>query len=160
MPNNCNSIIKKVFYTLIVCLSASCISINDDNNFSTYKGKLSLNYNNIEQSSFNIAISLSSKDSIIQIKKPFYGNVLKIIVDKEKNLIFLPTEYSDSFNIPNEINRNFKYWLKQCLLSRNFDVERKIENIDFYFTCKKINNKTDYFIKYQNNSINGFVYNE
>ncbi len=139
-------------------MSASCASINEDNNLSAYKGKLLLNYNNIEQSSFNIDISLSNKDSIIQIKKPFYGNVLKIKVSQKKNLIFLPTEYSESFYVPDQINRNFKYWLKQCLLSRSFDVDRYIENIDFYFTCKTVNDKTDYLIKYQNSSINGFVY--
>ena len=158
MPNNCNSIIKKIFYTLVVCLSASCVSINDDNSLPPYKGKLLLDYNNIEQSSFNIDISFSNKDSIIQIKKPFYGNVLKIKVDQEKNLIFLPTEYSESFYVPDEINRNFKYWLKQCLLSRSFNIDKTIENIDFYFTCKTLNNKTDYLIKYQDISINGFLY--
>tara|TARA_B100001079_G_scaffold269109_1_gene280721 strand:- start:143 stop:625 length:483 start_codon:yes stop_codon:yes gene_type:complete len=157
MPNNCNSIIKKIFYTFVICLSASCVSINEDNNYSTYNGKLFLNYNNIEQSSFNIDIRLSNKDSIIQIKKPFYGNVLKINVDQRKNLIFLPTEYSKSFYVPSEINRNFKYWLRQCLLSRNFDVDKKIEKIDFYFSCKTTNNKTNYFIKYQESSINGFI---
>ena len=138
-------------------MSASCVSINEDNNYSTYNGKLYLNYNNIEQSSFNIDIRLSNKDSIIQIKKPFYGNVLKINVDQRKNLIFLPSEYSESFYVPSEINRNFKYWLRQCLLSRNFDVDKKIEKIDFYFSCKTTNNKTNYFIKYQESSINGFI---
>ena len=157
MPNSCNSILKNIFYTLIIFLSASCASIKNDNNLFIYTGKLLINQNNTNQLSFNLSVKLSKKDSIIQIKKPFYGNVLKIKVTEGKDLIFLPTENSYPFYVPKEINRNFKYWLKQCLLSNKLNINSVYDEIVFDFKCIKENNRTNFYISYQDFTINGFV---
>ena len=113
--------------------------------------------NGDEQFSFNININLARKDSIIQIKKPFYGNVLKIKVSESKNLVFLPYKDTSPFNVPEEINRNFKYWMRQCLLSNNLDVNNIIKDERFGFSCKSFKNKTDFNITYQNIILKGFV---
>ena len=142
---------------MVVCLSASCVSINDDNSLPPYKGKLLLDYNNIEQSSFNIDISFSNKGSIIQIKKPFYGNILKIKVSEGKNLVFLPTKNTQPFVVPRDVDRNFKYWLRQCLLSKKLNISNTYDEINFEFKCLKNKNRTNFYIKYDNFLIEGFV---
>ena len=113
--------------------------------------------NGDEQFSFNININLAKKDSIIQIKKPFYGNVLKIKVSENKNIVFLPNKGTSPFYVPEEINRNFKYWMRQCLLSNNLDVNNIIKDEMFSFSCKSFKNKTDFNIKYQKIILKGFV---
>ena len=88
MPNNCNSIIKTFFYTLVIALVSSCASMGNETNSNEYFGKLLISQNNVDKFSFNININLAKKDSIIQIKKPFYGNVLKIKVSEGKKFSF------------------------------------------------------------------------
>lgn len=59
--------------------------------------------------------------------------------------------------MPKEINRNFKYWLKQCLLSNTFNINSVYDEIVFDFKCIKENNRTNFYISYQDFTINGFV---
>ena len=161
MPNNCNSIIKTFFYVLLITLVSSCASLDKKDSSNEYFGKLLISQdNNDDKFSFNININLSKKDSIIQIKKPFYGNVLKIKVSEGKNLVFLPTRYSSPFYVPEEINRNFKYWLRQCLLSKNFYVDDVYEELIFTFSCENKEDKTNFYINYGNIYINGFLLRE
>jgi len=157
MPNNCSSIIKTFFYTLVIALVSSCASMGNETNSNEYFGKLLISQDGGEKFSFNTNINLAKKDSIIQIKKPFYGNVLKIKVSEGKNLVFLPTKYSPPFYIPEDINRNFKYWLRQCLLSNNFYVNDTFEELIFSFSCENKKDKKNFYISYGNVSINGFV---
>ena len=156
MPNNCNSIIKKFIYVL-VCITVSCSTINKDNKYNFYSGKLLVESNNVEPVSLNIVISLSKLDSIIQLKKPFYGNVLIIKAKENKNLNIMPSKNSNPFYIPDAINRNFKHWLRQCLLSRDFNVNELIESSYFDFTCSRKDNKVNFSISYQENLINGYL---
>ena len=136
----------------------SCASLDKKDSSNEYFGKLLISQdNNDDKFSFNININLSKKDSIIQIKKPFYGNVLKIKVQEGKNLIFLPTKNSSPFYVPEDINRNFKYWLRQCLLSKSLNIYEVIEELDFSFKCKQIKDKTNFYIMYENVYMNGFV---
>ena len=148
---------KTFFYTLIISLIVSCASINTSKGSTKYHGKLLISQDNVDKFSFNISINLAKKDSIIQIKKPFYGNVLKIKVNEGKNLVFLPTKYSSPFYVPEEINRNFKYWLRQCLLSKNFYVDDVYEELIFTFSCENKEDKTNFYINYGNIYINGFL---
>ena len=120
MPNNCSSILKKISYIFFLFFIVSCASLNNDIKSTPFTGKLLINQNNVEQFSFNININVAKNISIIQLKKPFYGNVLEIKVQDGKNLIFLPTESSQPFIVPKSVNRNFKYWIKQCLFSKSF----------------------------------------
>ena len=131
--------------------------MGNETNSNEYFGKFLISQDGGEKFSFSTNINLAKKDSIIQIKKPFYGNVLKIKVSEGKNLVFLPTKYSPSFYIPEEINRNFKYWLRQCLLSNNFYVNDTFEELIFSFSCENKKDKKNFYISYGNVSINGFV---
>lgn len=130
--------------------------MKNNNNSLTYNGKFILN-NNIDQSSFNINISLVNKETIIQITKPFYGNVLKIKFNKEKGLILLPTKFTEQFYISDEINKNFKYWLRQCLLSKDIVINEVFDDTYFNFNCITKNDKTSFEIIYNKFLINGFV---
>ena len=156
MPNNCNSIIKKFIYAL-VCITVSCSTINKDNKYNIYSGKLLVESSNVEPVSLNIVISLSKIDSIIQLKKPFYGNVLIIEANENKNLNIMPTKKSNPFYIPDTVNRNFNYWLKKCLLSRSFNINELIEGSYFDFKCSRKDRKINFSISYKENLINGYL---
>ena len=107
--------------------------------------------------SLNIVINLSRQESIIQLKKPFYGNVLVIKTGKNKKLAILPYEYSYPFYIPDDVNKNFKYWLRQCLLSKNFNLNKSIEGSDFNFTCNHKDKKLNFEISYQKKFVSGYL---
>ena len=116
-----------------------------------------INQNNVEQFSFNININVAKNISIIQLKKPFYGNVLEIKVQDGKNLIFLPTESSQPFIVPKSVNRNFKYWIRQCLFSNKLDIYEDDEDIFFTFNCNKDGSRTNFSISYEDYYLKGFV---
>ena len=116
-----------------------------------------INQNNVEQFSFNININVAKNTSIIQLKRPFYGNVLEIKVQDGKNLIFLPTKSTEPFFVPKTVNRNFKYWLKQCLFSDKLDIYENYEGIFFGFKCNKNGSRTNFSINYEDYYLNGFV---
>ena len=78
MPNSCNSITKNLCIALLV---SSCASTQN------YQASISLNgkflaSNGSNTFPFNISLQSNSDKDIIQIKKPFYGNVLRAEVDK------------------------------------------------------------------------------
>ena len=142
---------------MLVCITVSCSTINKDNKYNIYSGKLLIESTNVKPVSLNIVISLSKPESIIQLKKPFYGNVLIIEVRENKNLNIVPTKNSNPFYIPDTVNRNFKYWLRQCLLSRGFNINELIEDSYFDFTCSRKDNKVNFSISYQENLIKGYL---
>jgi hypothetical protein len=157
MPNNCNSIIKKIFYALILCITVSCSTIKKDKEYSIYSGKLLVESMDTKPVSLNIVINLSRQESIIQLKKPFYGNVLVIKAGKKNKLAILPYEYSYPFYIPDDVNKNFKYWLRQCLLSKNFNLNKSIEGSDFNFICNHKDRKLNFEISYQKKFVSGYL---
>ena len=157
MPNNCNFIIKNIFYVFILSLLISCASLNpvDQNSFN-YLGKL-LIYKGNNSATYNINISLSKDESIIQIKKPFYGNVLNIRTFQSKDIFFDPSNNIRVFKVPDIVNANFHYWLTQCLLSQNLNILNNEEDIEYEFICSKEKNKTFYNIKYQEYNLEGYL---
>ena len=157
MPNNCSSILKKISYISSLFVIVSCASLNNDIKPTPFAGKVLINQNNVEQFSFNININVANNLSIIQLKKPFYGNVLEIKVQDGKNLIFLPTTSSQPFFVPKSVNRNFKYWIRQCLFSNKLDVYEDGEDIFFTFKCNKDGSRTNFSITYEDYYLNGFV---
>jgi len=157
MPNNCSSILKKISYIFFLFVIVSCASLNNDIKSTPFAGKLLINQNNVEQFSFNININVAKNISIIQLKKPFYGNVLEIKVQDGKNLIFLPTESSQPFIVPKSVNRNFKYWIRQCLFSNKLDIYEDDEDIFFTFKCNKDGSRTKFSISYEDYYLKGFV---
>ncbi len=157
MPNNCSSILKKISYIFFLFFIVSCASLNNDIKSTPFAGKLLINQNNVEQFSFNININVAKNTSIIQLKKPFYGNVLEIKVQDGKNLIFLPTKSSQPFVVPKSVNRNFKYWIRQCLFSNKLDIYEDDEDIFFTFKCNKDGSRTNFSIAYEDYYLKGFV---
>ena len=132
----------------------SCASINNSN-LIEYSGKLLINQNSIEQFSFNIHVTINRNISIIQIKKPLFGNVLKIIAPKDKYLTLIPSENGQSYDVPDYVKANFKYWLDRCLL----DNEHKTDNPEdaFNFSCYKEKNRTNFLITYEGYDLKGFI---
>ena len=132
----------------------SCASINNSN-LIEYSGKLLIKQNSIEQFSFNIHVTINRNTSIIQIKKPLFGNVLKIIAPKDKDLTLIPSENSKSYDVPDYVKANFKYWLDRCLL----DKEHKTDNPEdaFNFSCYKEKNRTNFLITYEGYDLKGFI---
>ena len=92
MPNSCNSITKNICIALLV---SSCASTQN------YQGGISLNgkflaNNGSNTFPFNVSLQSNSDVDIIQIKKPFYGNVLRAEVDKNTAEILMLKTIDDS----------------------------------------------------------------
>jgi len=156
MPNNCSSILKKISYIFFLFVIVSCAN-NNDIKPAPFAGKVLINQNNVEQFSFNININVDSNTSIIQVKKPFYGNVLEIKAQDGKNLVFLPSKFSEPFFVPKSVNRNFKYWIRQCLFSKSLDIYEDGEGVFFNFKCSKTGSRTNFSITYKDYYLKGFV---
>ena len=149
--------IKNIFYVFILSVLISCASLNPiDNKSINYLGKL-LIYKDNNSTSFNVDINLSKNESIIQIKKPFYGNVLNIRTFRSKDIFFAPLEDMKQFKVPDLVNTNFHFWLTQCLLSQNLNIFNTEEDINYQFICNKKKDKTFYSIKYQEYNLEGYV---
>tara|TARA_B100001029_G_C14751635_1_gene281080 strand:- start:134 stop:595 length:462 start_codon:yes stop_codon:yes gene_type:complete len=149
--------IKNIFYVFILSFLISCASLNpvDEKSFN-YQGKLLINTGN-SSATFNININLFKDKSIIQIKKPFYGNVLNIRTFRSKDIFFDPSSDMRPFKVPDLVNTKFHYWLTQCLLSQNLNILNNEEDIEYAFICSKEKNKTFYSIKYQEYNLEGYV---
>ena len=78
MPNSCNSITKNLCIALLV---SSCASTQNYQTGISLNGKF-LASNGSNTFPFNVSLQSNSDVDIIQIKKPFYGNVLRAEVDK------------------------------------------------------------------------------
>ena len=84
MPNSCNSIIKHLYIAVLVC---SCASNLNYQTGTSLNGKF-LASNGSEIIPFNLSLRSNSDIDIIQIKKPFYGNVLIAEIDRRSAEIF------------------------------------------------------------------------
>ena len=78
MPNSCNSITKNLCIALLV---SSCASTQNYQAGISLNGKFLAN-NGSNTFPFNVSLQSNTDVDIIQIKKPFYGNVLRAEVDK------------------------------------------------------------------------------
>ena len=78
MPNSCNSITKNLCIALLV---SSCASTQNYQTSTSLNGKFLVS-NGSDTIPFNVSLQSTSNIDIIQIKKPFYGNVLRAEVDK------------------------------------------------------------------------------
>jgi hypothetical protein len=91
MPNSCNSITKNICIALLVC---SCASIPQYQPERSLIGKLFAS-NGGETIALNLSLHSNLDNDIIQIKKPFYGNVFRAQIDRKNNkIIEMQTSYS------------------------------------------------------------------
>ena len=81
MPNSCNSITKNLCIALLVSLVSSCASTQNHQTGTSLNGKF-LASNGSDIINFNVSLQSNLDIDIIQIKKPFYGNVLRAEIDK------------------------------------------------------------------------------
>ena len=92
MPNSCNSITKNLCIALLV---SSCASTQNYQAGISLNGKF-LASNGSNTFPFNISLQSNTDVDIIQIKKPFYGNVLRAEVDKNTAKILMLKTIDDS----------------------------------------------------------------
>ena len=157
MPKSCSSISIIFCYIFVIVLFSSCTSVIDDKNTSQFKGKAIINEKNSESLSFNINVSIYKNSSIIQIKRPFYGNVLKIELNQGEKASIFSTQYTNQFYLPDYIDQNLRYWLIQCLFSKDFNIFESTEDLTFKFLCNKNNDNTNIIIEYNEFYIEGFL---
>ena len=141
---------------LIIIFITSCVSLNNSGS-SQFNGKFMISKNNLEPSTFSINVNIFKNISIIQLKKPFYGNVLKIEMSEAKKTIFVPQQESKTFNVPDFIDENFKHWLKDCVFKKELYIFEQVDEINFKFKCNKTQNRTNFFIEYSEFKIEGFL---
>ena len=130
---------------------------SNNSSSSQFNGKFIISKNNVEPSTFNVNVNIFKNASIIQIKKPFYGNVLKIEMKEGKKSTFLPSEYTEPFYVPDNIDRNFRYWLRQCIFAKELYIYEPSDEFDFKFKCDKNKNRTNILIEYDEFQIEGFI---
>tara|TARA_Y100000766_G_C18328289_1_gene328922 strand:+ start:70 stop:501 length:432 start_codon:yes stop_codon:yes gene_type:complete len=140
----------------IIIFITSCVSLNNSGS-SQFNGKFLISKNNLEPSTFNINVNIFKNMSIIQLKKPFYGNVLKIEMSEAKKTIFVPQLESETFNVPDYLDENFKHWLKDCVFKKELYIFEQVDEINFKFKCNKEQNRTNFFIEYSEFKIEGFL---
>ena len=157
MPKSCNSISIIFCYVFVIIFISSCASVIDDKNTSQFKGKVIINEKNSESLSFNINVSIYKNSSIIQIKRPFYGNVLKIELNQGEKASIFTTQYANQFYLPDYIDQNLRYWLVQCLFSKDFNIFESTEDLTFQFLCNKNKDNTNIIIEYNEFYIEGFL---
>ena len=157
MPKSCSSISIIFCYVFVIIFISSCASVIDDKNTSQFKGKVIINEKNSESLSFNINVSIYKNSSIIQIKRPFYGNVLKIELNQGEKASIFTTQYANQFYLPDYIDQNLRYWLIQCLFSKDFNIFESTEDLTFKFLCNKNNDNTNIIIEYNEFYIEGFL---
>jgi len=111
MPNSCNSITKNLCIALLV---SSCASTQNYQAGISLNGKF-LASNGSNTFPFNVSLQSNSDIDIIQIKKPFYGNVLRAEVDRNTAEILMlktidnlqPFEMSDVKILSSQIIKIF-----------------------------------------------------
>ena len=157
MPKSCNSISIVFCYVFVIIFISSCASVIDDKNTSQFKGKVIINEKNSESLSFNINVSIYKNSSIIQIKRPFYGNVLKIELNQGEKASIFTTQYANQFYLPDYIDQNLRYWLVQCLFSKDLNIFESTEDLTFQFLCNKNKDNTNIIIEYNEFYIEGFL---
>ena len=137
-------------------LLASCAGTNNYNNSAVYKGKVVVNSLNYDQLSFNILLTSNENDTIIQIHKPFYGNLLQIKYDDSSNLMKYISK-DGSYEVNAEIPKNIENIVNNCLLKDKYIDEGFESNHSFNIECFKDNDRSNFYIKYKNSSYKGFL---
>ena len=147
---------KNVFNTLFIFLLISCASNNNYSNSVSYKGKVLVNPISFEQSSFNILLTSNKNNTIIQIKKPFYGNVIQIKINNSENLMKYITK-EGSYEIKSNIPKNIEILINNCIFKNSFNFSEILDNQIFDLECSKENDRTNFYIKYKNSFYEGFL---
>ena len=125
MPNSCNSITKNLCIALLV---SSCASTQNFQAGISLNGKFLAN-NGSNTFPFNVSLQSNTDVDIIQIKKPFYGNVLRAEVDKNTaEILMIKTiddlqqfEMGDMKILPSQIIKIFYRCLTAISKTQNWN---------------------------------------
>ena len=131
-----------------------------------YTGKFYADNSNFN-SAFTTSIVKQGNVFIIQVSKPFFGNVLDLRVNRNGGIESTPSNNmfvnSDLGNID---YKKIYVWLNQCLDSKNLlkDSETKdrpeylfVQNNNIRLVCSKIENETSFEIRGYEFQVNGYV---
>ena len=129
----------------------------EDINSSQFNGKVLVSQNNVKLSTFNIYVNILKNGTIIQIKKPLYGNVLKIKAIQGQKTIMSPFKYNKILNLSDYLNKNIEYFVKECFYNNMLEIDQQIDNHNFKINCKKDGDKLNIFIKYEEYDLKGFI---
>ena len=109
----------------------------EDINSSQFNGKVLVSQNNVELSTFNVNVKILKNQTIIQIKKPLYGNVLKITAIQGQKTIMSPLKYNKILNLSDYLNKNIEYFVKECFYNNMLEIDKQIDSHNFKINCKK-----------------------
>ena len=129
----------------------------EDINSSQFNGKVLVSQNNVKLSTFNIYVNVLKNGTIIQIKKPLYGNVLKIKAIQGQKTIMSPIKYNKILNLSDYSNKNIEYFVKECFYNNMLEIDQQLDNHNFKINCKKDGDNLNIFIKYEEYDLKGFI---
>ena len=110
----------------------------EDINSSQFNGKVLVSQNNVELSTFNINVNILKNETIIQTKKPLYGNVLKIKAIQGQKTIMSPLKYNKILNLSDYLNENIEHFVKKCFYNKMLEIDQQIDSHNFIINCKHI----------------------
>jgi hypothetical protein len=120
MPNNFNSIFNKFFILTLCSFLFSCVSSVPSSGLSyDFNGKMMIKTSNNQNISYHTNIFINENGSIIQIQKPFIGNVMNINLFRNKPAVIKPPNSSEIityFILKNESNAFNS--IENCLLRK------------------------------------------
>ena len=153
MPNSCNSIIKHLCIAALVC---SCASNLNYQTGTSLNGKF-LASNGSEIIPFNLSLHSNSDLDIIQIKKPFYGNVLRAEIDRRSAKIF---NLNTSYDLKEMKIDDFEGLASQAILIlyqciKSLTANQKFENDLMIAECQTSKKNALVKITFQNWEISG-----
>ena len=115
--------------------------------YNDFSGKILLKSLQNQQISYNSDIIIYENRSIIQITKPFIGNVMNIKLHRHKPIEVKPIKNAKNLKKLIELyEKEIHDWLYGCVINKN---EIKIYKKDFSFFCSEENGKSN--IKINNN---------
>ncbi len=140
---------------LILCsFLYSCASVSPENNlFNTYNGKILIKTINNESTSYNANIIIYENRSIIQIKKPFIGNVMNINIYSGSLPIADPQINNSEF--AEIISTNGQYThdiLFDCINKGSID-KKILKEVNLNIVCRKDKSNTIMMMSFERNEI-------
>jgi hypothetical protein len=167
MPKSCNSIYKNLCLFLLLPILFSCAS----NSLLTSKQQIYTGKFYADNSNFNSAFTTSIVKQgnvfIIQVSKPFFGNVLDFSVKRNGDVE--ATSSNNMFVNSDFTNVDYKkiyVWLNQCLdkemLQENSGIKDSpdylfIRDNSIRLVCSKDENETSFEIRGYEFQVNGYV---
>ena len=101
-------------------------------------------------------LTSNENDTIIQIHKPFYGNLLQIKYDNSSNLMKYISK-DGSYEINADIPRNIGDIVNNCLLRESYVNEIFEDGQSLNIECYKNMDKTNFYMQYKGSSFKGFL---